>query len=157
MRNLTNADVANAPAEVKARLAFLTWLKKDFPEVYKRAVVDSHAELSPPGVGGIFDSISSAIGKIDFGKLSENIVKAGTAVIAVKGQKDILKLNLERAKAGQPPIDPASMYTTPTINTDINLDPSARRWVDDSLQSMQTPLLIGGAALLLFILLRKKR
>ena len=46
---------------------------------------------------------------------------AGTAYLTLENQKDILALNIERAKMGQPPLDAAT--TAPIIRTQVDIDP----------------------------------
>lgn len=152
MSNVTNRDVINESATLKARLAFLTWLKDTHPKLYADAV-EAPAGIAPAGVSGIFDTISDAVGKIDFGKISDGIAKAGTAYLAVKSQKDLLKLNLARANSGLPPLDTTDYGIAPTVRTEIDIDPRLASGLRDS---MTMPLLIGGAALLLVLLLRKR-
>lgn len=146
MGNVTNRDVAGESDVLKARLAFLTWLRKNHPRVYADAVGAS-AQM-----GGIMDTISGALSKIDFGKISDGVAKAGTAYLAVKSQKDLLKLNLERAKTGLPPLDSTDYGIAPTVRTEIDVDPRLAAGLRDS---MMMPLLFGGLALAAVLLLRR--
>jgi len=122
----------------QAQRAFLVWLRNRHPRIF--ASVNKDAESAQ--MGGLFDSIGNAFSKIDFEKVSDGITKAGTAFIAVKGQRDLLKINLQRAKAGEPPLDYDSTGMQPTIRTKVGVDSSI--------------LLAGGAALVAFFLLRKR-
>jgi len=153
MANITNADVAGEPNALKAQLAFLTWVKDKYPSVYSASI---GGETESGQLNGIFDTITSAIGKIDFAKLGDGVMKAGTGLLALKSQKDLLALNLKRAKAGQPPIDVNEYGQAPTIRTQIDLQPELAQSLKDNFTNSLPIIAIAGLGLLLFLKLRRR-
>lgn len=155
MNMVTNQTVQNEPRALRAQLAFVTWLKQTHPAVYADAVGMS-AERDGT-VSGLFDSLVSGISKIDFGKLADGAMKAGTGLLALKSQKNILKLNLDRAKQGLPPLDAAEYGQAPVIRTQIELEPEIAGGLAAGFREMQLPLLLGLGGLLAFLVLRRSR
>lgn len=89
-------------------------------------------------------------------KFLDGAIGAGTAYLSLKNQKDILALNIERAKIGQPPLDAAA--TAPVIRTQVEIAPETARNLVAGIGAgiNQNLLIIGGVALVaLFLIMRK--
>jgi hypothetical protein len=140
-RNQRN-QFANISAAKMARLQFADWLEKQFPPVFQIAAEQASAHASAQAA--LFEQKKAQLGElgIDWGdiwsapetvtktteatqstwsKFIDGAIAAGTAYLTLENQKDILALNIERAKAGQPPIDAAT--TAPIIRTQVDIDP----------------------------------
>lgn len=159
MGTVTNADVANESGTVKARLAFLTWLRRTHPAVYRASVPDESGQM-----GGIFDSIGSAIGKIDFGKLSdgiakagEGIVKVGTGLLSLKQQKVLFDLNVKRVKQGLPPLEDTGFGQGPRVTTEIEISEQMAQKIRDATDAARMPLIIGAAGLAAYFLFFRRK
>lgn len=141
-------------SEALARVQFADWLKKTHPEIFKRAVkiAESGNQLGlmgPPANGG---------GNGFWSKFSKAAAGLGTTYLALKNQRDMMKLNLERARQGQPPIDPAT--AAPVVRTQVDVSPElTERLVAGAGRGLNTTLLFAGAAVLLVVLMmgRKRR
>jgi len=104
----------------KSAVEFANWLKKEHPALYRRAAsaADSAAsEKAAPLVG----NSRAGLGETDSGWFSSFIGAAATlggTYLNLKNQRDQLKINLQRAQVGQPPIDVAG---TPILTTRVEL------------------------------------
>lgn len=174
--------MANAPAMSKAgfaRVQFAEWLEDTFPQLYREALeraendtrVNANAKAienanAKAQLSGIFDVAtnvtSTATGtttdsKSLWERFSEGALALGTTYLSLKNQRDLVAINLERAKAGQAPLDASTM--APVIKTQIDMDPElAARLASNVGSGLNRTLLIGGAVALLAILFlgRKK-
>ncbi len=97
--------------------------------------------------------------KAEEGWLNKVIDAASTiapAYLQFQQQKEILDMQLERAKQGLPPLETA--YLAPTIRIQPELSPEARQAVTTGIQNLALPvLLIGGVALLATMGRRRRR
>ena len=104
------------PGLTKAENQFMHWLYVNSPKLYqvginaaKRAIND--ASMNGLGVdwGGIFTSITNTV------------KEAAPALLQLKQQKDLLKLQIERAKKSQPPItaEDYAAYATPAVSASV--------------------------------------
>lgn len=106
---------------------FFAWLKSRYPDFYARVKVSG-----------------APLGAIDWNALLDNVKNTATAVLTYQQNRDLIKLNLERARQGLAPLDSAAY--APAINAGIG----------DSTQGAITKwLLIGGAVLLAFAFIRR--
>jgi hypothetical protein len=157
------------------RVQFADWLKRKLPEVY--AVAEQSAqgqmELLKAKAAGV--STGNQLGFLDWDvvgmaepvttattekstwqKFLDGAITAGTSYLTLKNQRDMLELNIERAKAGQPPLDAAT--TAPVIRTQVDIDPTlARSLASDVGAGINRNMMIfGGLALVvLFFMMRK--
>ena len=166
--NITTEDTHGAPAALRAQLQFLTWLKNTHPTVMDRALQATRRQSGAPGLGaysrspyrnqvegapgmsGFMDSIIGGISHLDFSKLTDNVMKAGTGLLAYSSQKKLLKLNLDRAKRGLPPLDASEYGQAPVIRSQIDLDPELADGLARGFTSYGLPLIAGLAALFFF-------
>jgi hypothetical protein len=86
------ANTATVEKLSKAQLAFMAWLQAKHPNIYQRAVPDN------AGLSGIIDSITAG-----FNSVMNNAGSLLSSYVTGKSQLDLLKLNIQRAKAGLPP------------------------------------------------------
>jgi len=129
---------------VTSQAQFLTWLKNRHPELYSATI--EQAEMSTLSGLGAEESVWS--------KIVNGVSSLGTTYLALKNQKDLLALNLERAKAGQPPLDAGA--TAPVVRTQIDLPPELMSQLQQGAADTTKKILIyGGAGLLGFVLLKK--
>ncbi len=134
--------------QIPARILFANWLMETNPYLYEKAI--AYAKRSPQlsGLG--------AADKSFWQKFTEGAAALGTTYLSLKNQRDAMKINLERAKMGQPPIDMAT--SAPVIRTQVSVDPNtARELMSGVGAGVNKTLLFGGAAALGLMLYLKKR
>lgn len=127
---------------------------------------------------GVFDTgleDSNGLGFLDWGSIAEPIqtttevadksfwekfidgaTAVGTSYLALKNQKDLLELNIERAKLGQAPLDAAT--TAPVVRTQIGIDPETAAALASNVGSSinKNMLMVAGVALvIMFFVMRK--
>jgi hypothetical protein len=175
MRNQRN-QFANISAAKMARLQFADWLEREMPQVFQVAAETASAHASAQAA--LFEQKKAQLGElgIDWGdiwkapetvtttttdksfweKFLDGAIGAGTAYLTYENQKDMLALNIERAKTGLPPLDPG--ITAPVIKTQIDLDPELAKNLMSDMGSVinRNMLIIAGVGLVaLFVLGRK--
>jgi len=170
---------AQAALVANPRVQFADWLKRAQPEVYKDALEFAQATAGQRAqalaqaqakTAGVFDT---ELGFLDTGSIAEPVATTtadksfwqkfiegaaaiGTSYLTLKNQKDILALNIERAKQGLPPVDAAT--TAPVIRTQVDIDPALARSLASNVGSSinRNMLIFGGIALVaLFFMMRK--
>lgn len=131
-----------------ARLQFIAWLQENAPDLYREAV----KRATSGGMAGLgADDTTTTEAKPS---LWERITTAITGLAGAKAQYDLVQLNLDRAKAGQPPIDPAAV--APVVRTQVAITPEmAAELKQGAFTIGKNTLLIGAAALGAYFLLRK--
>jgi len=146
----TNVDVQDWPREVQAQLQFLTWLQDRFPNLYKDTIELTYKQAAK---NDAMDGLGFTFPKIDWSKLTENLVKVGTAVYTIKAQKDIIDTNLDRVQQGLPPIDPGVL--APVIRTEIDIQPEIAESLKQTFTSGRNmALVVVAAALGAFLIFR---
>lgn len=143
--------------QTRARLQFLTWVKETFPNLYSAAMAEveqSDEAQQLVGLGQVMGPTAPSTGESWWQKAAGAFTALGTTYLGLKNQRDIMAINLERAKLGQAPISGEDL-TAPVMQTRIELPQD----VIDSLVGgaggqINKILLWGGAALLAFMLLR---
>jgi hypothetical protein len=107
------------------RVVFLRWLKLNHPGIY--------ADIVPAGesvkLGGLFDSIAGAFNNVvsKANELAATYLNVRNQTTQQKAALDLLRTNIERAKAGLAPLNPdGSVVTTNQIGntattTDVEL------------------------------------
>jgi hypothetical protein len=138
-------NVMKSP-KAKARAAFITWLRENFPQQYQRAMRKAHE--GPPGMG------DENGGGFNWQKFIDAAAATAQAVFTGKAQRDMLSINIERAKAGLPPVD--TSFAAPVVRTQIDVSPEIAERLERQAQAgMGTIALVAGAALLgLFLITR---
>lgn len=163
------------------RVQFAAWLKDKMPDVFavaEEAAINQSQRLKAmqAGVyggaqlGGFMDFFTAPIEtvkeattatttavKSTWEKLLDGAIAGGTAYLTYQNQKDMLALNIERAKAGLPPVDSAT--TAPVIRTQVDLDPQLAQDLASNVGSSinRNMMIFGGLAIaaLLFFGMRK--
>ncbi len=177
---------AKAELVANPRVQFADWLKREQPEVYKDAIKYAQASATQRAAAlqqatqhahakaaGVFDTglgfldfldpvvetaapVTEVADKSFWQKFTEGALAVGTSYLTLKNQKEILELNIERAKLGQPPIDAAT--SAPVIRTQVGIDPQTAEALASNVGSSinRGMLMVGGIALLvLFFMMRK--
>lgn len=88
------------------RILFLRWARQTFPEAYQEAVtqaLNATQPGTPATLSGLWESITSA-----FERVTTALPNLAQTYVTAKAQIDWLKLNAERAKKGEPPLDPVT-------------------------------------------------
>ena len=163
------------------RVQFAAWLKEKMPDVFavaEQAAVNQSERLKAmqAGVyggaqlGGFMDFFTAPVETIKeattatttavkstWEKLLDGAIAGGTAYLTYQNQKDMLALNIERAKAGLPPVDSAT--TAPVIRTQVDLDPQLAQDLASNVGSSinRNMMIFGGLAIaaLIFFGMRK--
>ncbi len=141
-----------ATAQVnRARMQFLTWVRDEFPDLFNAAV--RRADVSEQA------QMLAGLGAEDqvpwYQKIAGVLTTAGTAYLALKAQRDAMKLNLIRAEQGLPPIDAAAV--APVIRTQIDLPPDVVEKVTGAAGVQVNKMLLFGAAAVVAIMLFMRR
>lgn len=130
-----------APTRAKAFSMLYTWLKANYP----KAVIDAESvKLGDVVATGQNSQSISNVDKPWYEKVADTVLNILPSYAAYKGQQSLIKLNIERAKQGLPPVDTASV--SPQVNVGISAD--SKRIVYFAL---------GGAALIALVALTRKR
>lgn len=165
------------------RVQFANWLKTEHPQVFDEAL--TLAQSSASGQAALFREKMQAqqagvyggdqLGQMDWGdiapifdvtepvaersfweKFVEGALAGGMTYLTLKNQRDAMKINLDRAQAGLPPIDVAT--SAPVIKTQIDIDPALARSLASNVGAgiNRNMLIIAGVALVaIFVLMRK--
>ena len=156
-------------ARAQAGMDFLAWLKRFEPKLYSHvmsvvgdppnqgifAFANNLGQLGQNGYippttdgtdgGGFMDYVNQAL---------ETAKTAIPAYFQYQTQKDIMDLNIARAKNGQPPIDPGTI--APQIRHEVDVSPEARAAINQFKMPMQIGMwaAIGLGAFMLLRMLR---
>ena len=132
--------------KTEARIAFVDWLQKNHPALATAAI--DYADT--PGASGLGQETSW------WQKLASGAAALGTTYLALKNQRDAMKLNLARAEQGLPPVDIAS--TAPVVRTQVEVSPEIARKIGGSIGGgINTGMLaIAGIGLIALLFLMKK-
>lgn len=131
----------------QSRIDFAQWLKNEHPAIFQRAVkIASQGEtLGALGAetGGFWSKFSTAA------------LGLGTTYLALKNQRDAMKINLERAQQGQPPIDVAT--SAPVVRTQVDMSPElTQKLVSTAGAGINKTLLLAGAGILALLFFMRK-
>ena len=134
-------------SQAQARIDFAQWLKNNHPVIFEKAI--AIASNSENGLG--------ALGAENgfWSKFTTAALGLGTTYLALKNQRDAMKINLERAQQGQPPIDMAT--SAPVVRTQVDMSPElTTRLVSGVGAGLQTPLIIAGIGLVALLFFMRK-
>lgn len=136
----------------EARLQFADWLKTNHPALFRQAIQIAEKETAPASGLGTGDTKS---GGSFWNKFAQAAAGLGTTYLALKNQSDAMKINLQRAQAGQPPIDVAT--SAPVVRTQVDLSPElTNRLVSTAGEGINKTLLMAGAGIAAFLFMRKR-
>jgi len=134
--------------QAQARLQFADWLKTNHPAIFARAI--RVAEKSTATLEGLGEEPTKSFWE----KFSDAAVGIGTTYLSLKNQRDAMKLNLERAQQGLPPIDAAT--SAPVVKTQVDLSPElTTRLVSTAGEGINKVLLLVAAGVAAFFLFNK--
>ena len=135
----------------ESKLQFLTWVQKRFPDLYAAAMERAESEEFSDQLAGLGEDEP----KTSFwSKVGGALTGLGTTYLTLKNQRDAMKLNLQRAQQGLPPVDIGA--TAPVVRTEIDLPPDVvSKLTSEAGMNVNKVLLFGGAALVAFMLMRK--
>jgi hypothetical protein len=147
-----------------AKVQFIEWLKVNQPDLYNVAVKTHALKNGQMAIHGITDF--QPLGAIDFGSFFSTVTdvvgKIAPSVIAARSQRDIVKIQLERAKQGLPPMNTSDFAPVVKVQTDITRDNEdaltriATSTADNTLQKYGV-YIAGGLVALLFFMRKKGR
>lgn len=139
------------PAQVRAKAQFLTWAHETFPDLYE-AVLTRVAEENAHLAGLGQEETQSW-----WQKAATAFTALGTTYLGLKNQRDIMKINLQRAQMGQAPISGEDL-TAPVVQTRIDLDPdTVAKLTQGAGMQVNKILLFGGIALVGVLLLMRNK
>ena len=125
------------------RAKFLSWVKSRHPKIYRMALLRAGSRSGRlSGLGQETESWWS--------KMATGIQEMIPAALQYRQQKDIMKMQLQRAQAGLPPANVADY--TPVLKIETELAPETRAAFIDQLGK---PVIFGALALGAFLLLKK--
>lgn len=111
---------------------YIAWLKKAHPRVATAAIREVERDaMMGLGEGSFID------------KLTQAVEKVGPALVNVKAQRDLLKVQTERARQGLPPLDASQL--SPTMRVAVEPSLNIPNW----LKLLGGGLLVAGAVKLL--------
>lgn len=133
----------------KSRIDFAQWLKNNHPQIFQRAVAAAaNSEATLSGLGA--EPTESF-----WSKFTKAAAGLGTTYLALKNQRDVMRINLERAQQGQPPIDAAT--SAPVVRTQVDMSPElTNRLVSTAGAGINKTLLLAGAAIMAALFIFKK-
>lgn len=135
----------------RARMQFLTWVKDNFPDLYNVAIEKANVSEQAQMLAGLGQNDQEPWYK----KVASTLLAAGTTYLALKAQRDAMKINLARAEQGLPPIDTADI--APVIRTQIDLDPEVIEKITGTAGVQVNKMLLFGAAAVVAIMLFMRR
>jgi len=136
-----------AEAPTTNQMLFYRWVKGFSPKLYGAAMAKSGGGgyAATNNLGGIWDSVTGF-----FSNFGSALTSLAPTYLKYRQQRDLMKAQLARAKAGQPPLTPSQysgVLTSPK--------PYQTALPVPAKSSYAMPLIIGGAALLAIMLLKK--
>ncbi len=128
----------------KNRMRFIHWLKTYNPALYRKAIVrNRNSQLN--GFGDFFTSVTDTIKNL------------APTYIQTRAQRDLLRMQMERARAGMPPLNPIDY--APAVRIETQVAPETRQAIQQTGKDIALPiaLTVGGVMLLMFMKPRGKR
>lgn len=146
--------------QAQARIQFVNWLQENHPALAAAAINAAQSDtVSVNGLGQFSfttaiketaDTAAQTGGSI-WEKLTGAATALGTSYLALKNQRDMMKINIARAEQGLPPLDVAT--SAPVVRAQVDIDPALARDLASNVGStLNRTLLIGGAAVIALIL-----
>jgi len=126
-----------------ARVQFADWLKSEHPQIFAAAIKKA-------GEGELGDTHTQSFWQ----KFTTAATGLGTTYLALRNQREAMKINLERAKAGQPPIDIAT--SAPVVRTQVDISPElTSRLISTAGEGLNRTMIYAGLGVLAFLAFRK--
>lgn len=145
---------------LQARVQFADWLKSEHPVLFERAVTIAEnftnnglGQMGPPAPTATVTTAVATAPLSFWQKFSEAAAGLGVTYLTLKNQRDAMKINLERAQAGLPPIDMAT--SAPVITTQVDLSPElTNRLMSTAGEGINKMLLLAAAGVAVFFLIK---
>ena len=140
--------------QAQARVQFADWLKMNHPAIFSQAIkIAENATNQNAGLGQMGPPVPTATIAVPtqsfWEKFSDAAVGLGTTYLTLENQKRAMKINLERAQAGLPPIDAAT--SAPVVRVQTDLSPElTNRLMSNVGSGLNRMLLLGAAAVAAF-------
>lgn len=178
-------DAAKRALIANPRVQFANWLKTEHPQVFDEALQLARSSAAGQAAlfrekmqaqqAGV--TTGNQLGQWDLSfldpvtmpdlsvpveeksfwqKFAEGALAGGMTYLTLKNQRDAMKINLDRAQAGLPPIDVAT--SAPVIKTVVDIEPSLARELTSNIGAgiNRNMLIIGAVGLVvLFFMMRK--
>jgi len=130
-------------AKIRRRRQFITWLKNWAPQLYVRAKAKADA----------IEANDATLGQLAgwWETFTENLTEVGGAVLQYKTQKAILDAQLERMRAGLPPLQTSEYAPTVAVKVDPGTTREITGAIGAGLGRMLPFIAIGGVAILLMM------
>lgn len=135
----------------RARMQFLTWVRDNFPDLYNVAIEQANVSEQAQMLQGL----GAEDGEPWYKKVASTLLAAGSTYLALRAQRDAMKINVARAEQGLPPIDTAGL--APVIRTQIELEPEVIEKVTGAAGIQVNKMLLFGAAAVVAIMLFMRR
>lgn len=137
----------------QSRTQFADWLKTNHPALFQRAIRIAE-NATNNGLGQIGPPAPATEPTKSFWeKFTEAAAGLGTTYLTLKNQRDAMKINLDRAQQGLPPIDAAT--SAPVIRVQTDLSPQLTdRLVSTAGEGLNKMLLLGAAAVAAFFIFK---
>lgn len=88
------------------RAMFLAWLRENHPDIYSQFVAPAPLvgqQLAPVALSGFLDSIGNAFNSV-LTNVTNSLPKLAETYSTYQQQRELLRINAERARAGQAPL-----------------------------------------------------
>jgi len=140
-------------SQARARLQFADWLKTNHPALFYKAVEIAENKTQALAGLGIHGGETTSSGSF-WEKFSQAAAGLGMTYLTLKNQRDAMKINLDRAQAGLPPIDAGT--SAPVLTTQVDLSPElTNRLTSIAGEGINKILLLGAAGIAAFFLFSK--
>lgn len=139
------------------QLLFMRWLAKNYPVIYNAHLAAGDADKT---LSGFFDAIASGLQSV--GNVVSQVIQAAPGIISQYGataqQLQLIKVNLSRAQAGQPPVSASGQPVTASqVAPTLPVDASGNLMTISTRTIATWGMLLAGGAILWFLLRRRRR
>ena len=132
--------------KIRHRQQFIGWLKNWAPQLYARAKAKADAVEAREAQNNTLGNLGTW-----WDTFSENVAEVGGAILQYKTQKAILEAQLERMRAGEPPLQTSEYAPTVAVKIDPGTTAEVTGAIGAGFGRMLPFIAIGGVALLLMM------
>lgn len=107
---------------VENRAAYLAWLRRDFPALYRDVVpqtpipfTDAPSDFAAPSLSGFWDSVGTTFGTV-VSNVTNSLPQIASTYAQYRTQRDSIKLNSQRASMGLAPLQYQNGQYVPATN-----------------------------------------
>lgn len=126
---MTTVKVPVATHAARGYPGFVGWLAKVHPDVYNRVIAtipDTVSALRTIHSNGSVLHGDDPAASTRTQQFIAAVTSAATAILPIVQQQKLLKIQLERARAGQPPLD-VGAYVDPNQGVNVGLNPGTQK------------------------------